>query len=88
MRSRHDGDRRQDNGKGQNGNGRHDDGKGQNGDGRQDDGDGGSVAANIDIYLVSEKWYFFLQLRLGPTYLLLVVPRNDAIFPKLHTNRH
>jgi hypothetical protein len=42
-----------------------------------------SVAANIDICLVSEKWYFFLQLQPGPTDLLMVVPRNDAIFPKL-----
>ena len=25
----------------------------------------------------------FLQLRFGPTDLLVVVPRNDAIFPKL-----
>ena len=42
------------------------------------------VAANIDIYLVSEKWYFFLQLRLGPTDLRMVVPRkNDAIFLNL-----
>ena len=47
-----------------------------------------SVAANIDYYLVSEKWYFFLHLRIGPTDLCLVVPRNDAIFPKLHTNRY
>ena len=46
------------------------------------------VAANIDIYLVSEKWYFFLQLRLGPTDLLMVVPRNNAIFPKQHTNQY
>ena len=45
----------------------------------------GFVAANIDIYSVSENWYFFLKLRLGPTELLMVVPRNDAIFPKLHT---
>jgi hypothetical protein len=43
----------------------------------------GFVAANIDIYLVWEKWYFPLQLRLGPTDLHMVVPRNDAIFPKL-----
>jgi len=47
----------------------------------------GSVAANIDYSLVSERWYFFLQLRIGPTNLL-VVPRNNAIFPKLHTNRY
>ena len=32
---------------------------------------------------VLEKWYFSLQLRLDPTGLLMVVPRNDAIFPKL-----
>jgi len=38
--------------------------------------------------LVSERWYFFLQLRIGPTDLFMVVPRNDAIFLKLHTNRY
>ena len=38
--------------------------------------------------LVSELSYFFLQLRIGPTDLFMVVPRNDAIFPKLHTNRY
>jgi hypothetical protein len=49
----------------------------------------GSVAANIDYSLVSELSYFFLQLRIGPTDLFMVVPRNDAIFPKLqHTNRY
>ena len=44
----------------------------------------GSVAANIDYSLVSERWYFFLQLQTGPTDLFMVAPRNDAIFPKLH----
>jgi hypothetical protein len=39
---------------------------------------------SIITYLVSEKWYFSLQLRLGPTDFLMIVPRNDAIFPKLH----
>jgi len=29
-----------------------------------------------------------LQLQIGPTDLFMVVPRNDAIFPKLHTNRY
>jgi hypothetical protein len=48
----------------------------------------GSVAANIDYSLVSDLSYFFLQLRIGPTDLFMVVPRNDAIFPKLHTNRY
>jgi hypothetical protein len=47
-----------------------------------------SVAANIDYSLVSDLSYFFLQLRIGPTDLFMVVPRNDAIFPKLHTNRY
>ena len=47
-----------------------------------------SVAANIDYSLVSERWYFFLQLRIGPTDLFMVVPRNDAIFLKIHTNRY
>ncbi len=51
-------------------------------------GSSGYVAANFDYYLVSEKWYFFLQLQTGPTDLFLVVPRNDAIFPKLHTNQY
>ena len=47
-----------------------------------------TVASNIDNSLVSERWYFFLQLRIGQTDLFVVVPRNDAIFPKLHhTNR-
>jgi len=49
---------------------------------------GAYVAANIDYSLVSERWYFFLQLRIGPTDLFMVVPRNDAIFLKLHTNRY
>jgi len=40
----------------------------------------GSVAANIDIYLLLENLDFFLQLQLGPTDLRMVVPRNDAIF--------
>jgi hypothetical protein len=48
---------------------------------------GGSVAANIDYSVVSDLSYFFLQLRTSPTDLFRVVPRNDAIFPKLHTNR-
>jgi hypothetical protein len=48
----------------------------------------GSVAANIDYSLVSDLSYFFLQLRIGPTDLFMVVPRNDAIFLKLHTNRY
>ena len=43
----------------------------------------GSVAANIDYSLVSERWYFFLQLCIGPTDLFMLVPRNDAIFSKL-----
>ena len=47
-----------------------------------------SVAANIDYSLVSDLSNFFLQLRIGPTDLLMVVPRNDAIFPKLHTNQY
>jgi len=47
-----------------------------------------SVAANIDYSLESERWYFFLQLQIGQTDLFMVVPRNDAIFPKLHTNRY
>ena len=48
----------------------------------------GSVAANIDDwYVVSERCYFFLQLQIDPTDLFIVVPRNYAIFPKLHTNR-
>ena len=45
-------------------------------------------AANIDWYVVSERCYFFLQLQIGPTDLFMVVPRNYAIFPKLHTNRY
>ncbi len=45
---------------------------------------GRSVAANIDLYVISELRYFFLQLRIGPTDFLMVVPRNDAMFPKLH----
>ena len=45
-----------------------------------------SVAANIDYSFVSKRWYFSLQLRIGLTNLFIVVPRNDAIFPKLHTN--
>ncbi len=48
----------------------------------------GSVAANIDYSLVSDLSYIFLQLQTGPTDLFMVVPRNDAIFPKLHTNRY
>ena len=48
----------------------------------------GSVAANIDYSLVSELFYFFLQLRIGSTDLFTVFARNDAIFPKLHTNRY
>ncbi len=44
-----------------------------------------SVAANIDYSLVSDLSYIFLQLQIGPTDLFMVVPRNDAIFPKLHT---
>jgi hypothetical protein len=52
------------------------------------DQDFGSVAANIYYSLVSDLSYFFLQLQLGPTDLFMVVPRNDAIFPKLHTNRY
>jgi hypothetical protein len=48
----------------------------------------GSVAANIDYSLESDLSNFFLQLRVGPTDLFMVVPRNDAIFPKLHTNRY
>ena len=47
-----------------------------------------TVAANIDYSLASELSYFFLQLQIGPTNLFMVVPRNDAIFPKLHTNRY
>jgi len=50
--------------------------------------EGRSVAAKIDYSLVSERWYFFLPVRIGPTDLFMVVPRNDAIFPKLHTNRY
>ena len=53
-----------------------------------DQQDFGSVAANIYYSLVSDLSYFFLQLQLGPTDLFMVVPRNDAIFPKLHTNRY
>ena len=37
------------------------------------------------VTLGFQKW-FFLQLRIGPTDLFLVVPRYDAIFPKLSTN--
>jgi hypothetical protein len=29
---------------------------------------------NIDYSLVSERWYFFLQLQIGPTDLFMVVP--------------
>ncbi len=47
-----------------------------------------SVAANIEYSLVSERCYSFLQLRIGSTDLSMVVPRNDAIFPKLHTNQY
>jgi hypothetical protein len=47
-----------------------------------------SVAANIDYSLESDLSNFFLQLRIGPTDLFMVVPRNGAIFPKLHTNRY
>ena len=37
-------------------------------------------------YLLSiGKMIFFLQLRRDPTDLLVVVPRNDAIFPKLQS---
>ena len=56
--------------------------------GRRLPGPPGSVAANIDYSLVSDLSYFFLQLRIGPTDLFMVVPRNDAIFPKLHTNQY
>ena len=49
---------------------------------------GGSVAANIDYSLVSKRCYSFLQLQVGSTDLFMIVPRNDAIFPKLHTNRY
>jgi len=49
------------------------------------DGIDGSVAANINIYLVLEKWIFSLQLRLGPTDVLMAVPRNVAIFRYYNT---
>ena len=47
-----------------------------------------SLKTIVLVTVVSDQLYVFLQLRQGPTDLLMVVPRNDAIFPKLHTNRY
>ena len=40
----------------------------------------GSVTAKIDWYVVSERWYFFLQLQIGLPDLFMMVPRNYVIF--------
>jgi hypothetical protein len=42
----------------------------------------------ISILLSIEEMGLFPATSTRPNILLMVVPRNDAIFPKLHTNRH